>query len=783
MRIAIFLFACGVFFCQMLASLPPAPWPLVGWVAGALAVLASLRVRRRHRHYARRVWWLVAAPMGFCFAAWHGQMQLRDVLPHASEGRDIAVRGVVASLPQRYGAGVRFEFDIEQAETDAPRRVWLSWYGGGGDEDEAALSPVHVGERWQLVVRLKRPRGNMNPHGFDYEAYLFERGVRATGYVRAGSRNTRLDDFVLTPETAVERLRETVRTRLQRVLGDAEYAGVIVALVVGDQRAVEQEFWSVFNRTGITHLMAISGFHITMVAALVGAIVGWCWRRNVWLAERLAAQKAALLAGWLAAFGYCLIAGMGVPAQRTLCMLTIAALSLFFNMRMSASRTLFVSLGVVLLLDPMAVTSAGFWLSFGAVAVLMFACSGGLGSGHWLWQAAKSQWAVTIGLIPALLAIFGQFSLVSPLANALAIPVVSFVVTPLALLGAFLPIDVSLVASHQVLAWMMVPMEYLADLPWAVWASHAPAVWTLLLALGGVMLFLLPRGMPMRFAGAFMLLPLVLVFPSRAGEGGARVTVLDVGQGLSIHIQTARHDLLFDTGPQFSAEANSGNRVIVPYLRSLGVRKLDAMVISHEDRDHSGGVHSVAEALPVVRVVDSLPAESLWRPAGVPHAPCRAGERWEWDGVVFEMLNPHEGQSGARNDASCVLMVTARGKRLLIPADIEAGAEAALVQRMGAGLKADVLIAPHHGSRTSSTPEFLAAVAPEMVIFPVGYRNRYRHPNKEVYRRYVATGASLLRTDRDGAVSFTLGEGAAPALSREVRRRYWHDQWAGGGAG
>ena len=781
MRIAIFLFACGVFFCQMQASLPPAPIPLFWLVGGLSFASVALIAMRRAPKMSRAVLWLVAAPIGFGWAAWCGQARLDDVLPHAAEGRDITLTGLVATLPQRYGAGVRFEFNVEHADTTVPRRLWLSWYGGVGDEPEAAPSPVHPGERWQVVVRLKRPRGNMNPHGFDYEGLLFERGVRATGYVRANPANTRLNEFVISTETVIERARERVRDRIQRVLGDADYGGVIVALVVGDQRAIEQEFWTLFNRTGITHLMAISGFHITMIAALIGAIAGGVWRRVPLLANRLPAQKFALAAGWLAALMYCLIAGMGVPAQRTLCMLTIGAAALWFNTRVSASRVLFAALAVVLVIDPLAVISAGFWLSFCAVAMLMFACSGALGTRHWLIEAAKSQWVVTVGLIPALLAIFGQFSLVSPIANALAIPVVSFVVTPLALLGAFLPIDAALLLAHQVLAWMMLPMEYLADLPWAVWASHAPPTWALVLAVAGVLLLMLPRGMPMSWAGAVMLLPLVLVFPPRAKPGEAQVTVLDVGQGLSIHVQTATHDLLFDTGPQFSAEANSGNRVIVPYLRAVGVKKIDAMVISHEDRDHSGGVHSVAEGVMVGRVIDSLDANSAWRPAGVPHTPCRAGDAWDWDGVKFDMLSPIEASDPieARNDNSCVLRVIAGGKRLLIPADIEAPAEQALIKRMGTDLQADVLIAPHHGSRTSSTPAFLAAVKPSVVVFPVGYRNRYRHPNKDVYRRYTESGATLLRTDRDGAVSFTLGNTEAPKRSRVVRRRYWHDVWGG----
>ncbi|MEY3200951.1 MAG: hypothetical protein RIR70_501 [Pseudomonadota bacterium] len=776
MRIVIIFFALGVLLCQWQAALPPA-WvaPLLTLGGGLGVVVASLARHRAIRAGA----WVFALMAGLGWAIWSAQTRLADELPHSSEGVDITLTGVVATLPQRYGSGVRFEFEVESANRPVPKRIWLSWYGGAGDEPEAALSPVRPGERWQLMARMKRPRGNMNPHGFDYEALLFDRGVRATGYVRQSTDNQRLQAFVWGAETLIERLRERTRDRIIRVLGEADFTGVVVALVVGDQRAIEQEFWTVFNRTGITHLMAISGFHITMIAALIGALAGFVWRRVPGLALRLPAQKFAIVAGWLAALLYCLIAGLGVPAQRTLCMLTVAALAFWFDRQVSASRVLCIALFVVLVGSPTAVMSAGFWLSFCAVAVLMFACGGALRPGQWWREALKSQWAVTIGLLPILLALFGQFSLVSPLANALAIPVVSLVVTPLALAGAFLPIDALLTLSHAVLAALMMPIEYLADLPWAVWSSHASPMWVVLLAMGGVLVLLMPRGMPMKWAGVVMLLPLFGVTPPRAAPGEAAVTVLDVGQGLSVHVQTAQHDLLFDTGPQFSPDANSGNRIIVPYLRGEGVRSLDMLVISHEDRDHSGGVHSVAEALDVRQVRDALSERSAWRPVGVEAAPCLAGQAWEWDGVRFEMLSPSArfDEAVRGNDQSCVLRVTAGGRRLLISADIEAPAEAALIARLGDDLRADFLIAPHHGSRTSSTPAFLEKVKPSVVIFPVGYRNRYRHPNGEVYARYQASGARLYRTDRDGALAFTLGQDQSVSAARDVHRRYWHDRY------
>jgi competence protein ComEC len=524
--------------------------------------------------------------------------------------------------------------------------------------------------------------------------------------------------------------------------------------------------------------MAISGFHITMVAALFGGLMGFLWRRSGRAALWIPAQKMAVWAGWLASLGYCLIAGMGVPAQRTLIMLTIAAFAMGSNRATSPSRVLCIALVAVLLVSPLAVISAGFWLSFGAVALLLFAGCGRLRSPSTLFAAIRGQWAVTIGLAPILLALFGQFSLVSPIANALAIPVVSFLVTPLALAGAFLPIDFLLQAAHQLLLGLMWPIEWLADWPYAVWVSHAPPGWTVPLAMLGAAVLMLPRGLPRFFPGLFLMLPLFMIAPERPPENEARVTVLDVGQGLSIHVQTHRHDLIFDTGPQFSQEANSGNRIIVPYLRAAGVKHLDALVISHEDRDHSGGVHALAEALMIKNVMDSLPEHSSWRPTSQTRQPCFAGQNWVWDGVQFEMIHPDPGAQGKnKNDGSCVLRVSVGGKSLLISADIEAYAERSLIDKAFPLLRADYLVAPHHGSRTSSTPGFIEAVGAEVVIFPVGYRNRYRHPHPSVLERYQATGALLLRTDRDGALRFDLASEAPVKRTRLLDRRYWHDIW------
>ncbi|MDR2240871.1 MAG: DNA internalization-related competence protein ComEC/Rec2 [Zoogloeaceae bacterium] len=789
MRMSIIAFAAGVWFLQQQAALPG--WPALAALLAVSAGLAVAAAWMRHRRSAPAHIAVVisatlaaaisaaisAALIGFIWAAAMGQIRLADTLPEENEGRDILLTGVIASLPQAYDNGVRFDFAVEQAASTVPAKISLAWSGGA----RQPWRDVHAGERWQFTVRLKRPHGNLNPHGFDYEAWLFERGVRAAGYVRNDDGNRRLDAFVPRPAYAVERLREKARARFLRALPQRDYAGVLVALAVGDQRAIDSGLWQLFARTGISHLMSISGLHVTMVAALGGWLAAALWRRRPALLLRLPAQKVAAASGWATAFAYCLLAGFGVPAQRTLYMLTVVALALWLGRAAAGSRVLALALLLVLLVDPWAVLSAGFWLSFGAVAVLFYVGAGRLAARHWLAEWGRAQWAVTLGLIPALLAIFQQFSLVSPLANAVAIPVVSFVITPLTLIAAALPFDALLLLAHQILSWLMAFIEWLAALPLAMWQQHTPPVWAVGLAALGCVWLLLPRGFPSRGMGALLLLPLALAAPARPAEGELRLTVLDVGHGVAVHAQTAKRDLIYDTGPQFSPDANSGNRILLPYLRAAGVRRLDALILSHEDQDHAGGALSLIDGLPLTWTMNSMPAGHPFREAPG-HRTCEAGQTWTWDGVRFEILHPeaaayavgeHDGKRKG-NDMSCVLKIVSAHGSALLAGDIETTAERTLLKQRGGQLRADALLAPHHGSRSSSSPEFLAAVGARTAIFSIGYRNRFRHPHETVWRRYEASGAQLLRTDRDGAVTI---EFAAPwriTTERAARRRYWH---------
>ena len=788
MRLAALGFALGVWHLQRQPVLPEMLWLTFAACAALAALAAAWCFRRTGAAVSSALAFAGFAVLGFVWAAAFARERLSDRLDPALEGRDLVLTGVVAGLPQALERGVRFDFDVESSEPGVPQRVALSWYEGFSPDGSRGVRPVRAGERWRFTARLRRPRGSANPHGFDYEAWLLERGIRATGYVRMPSRRgagerappERLAHAVPRPRYWIETLRETAREKILGVLPERPYAGVLIALAIGDQQAIDAGQWRLFARTGVSHLMSISGLHVTMIAGLFAMLVSWCWRRSEFLALALPAQKAAAAAGFLAAFAYCLVSGFAVPAQRTLYMVGVVALALWLGRATSASRVLAAALLIVLALDPWAVLSPGFWLSFAAVAVIFYVATGRSVQPHWLAQWGRVQWAVTVGLAPLLLVLFQQVSLVSPIANAVAIPLVSFVITPLALAGAVLPLDWPLELGHAILELLMAMLEWLARLPSAVWHQHAPLAWSVPLALAGIAWLLLPRGFPARALGLVLVLPLFAASPAGPRAGELWITVLDVGQGLSVLARTERHALLYDAGPAFNAAADSGSRVIVPYLRGEGIAALDALVVSHDDRDHSGGAASVLEAIPVGVLWSSLSPDHAVLEAAAWRAPCRAERKWLWDGVAFEFLHPQEdipaGRAARANNRSCVLRIEAPGGRVLLTGDIERAAEHELLRRAPGLLRAEVLLVPHHGSATSSAPEFVKRVAPRYAVFTVGYRNRFGHPREDVLARYREAGSELLRTDAAGAIRLRFEPGNLQVeAERDRARRYWHE--------
>ena len=758
--------------------------------AAALAACAALARRRAGRGpgWAAVAGWLLAGAL----AAWGGA-GLRatalqaQALASALEGRDLVLTGVVSRMPQRGEAGWRFRFDVEQARLDGapvalPPRVQLAWYG-------AAAAP-RAGDRWQLTARLKAPHGTLNPHGFDYELWLWEQRVRATGYVRTGPRDApprRLEEGVAHP---VERARQAVRDRILTtapLVDDASarrLAGIVAALVTGDQAVIERADWDVLRATGVAHLMSISGLHITMFAWLAAGVVGALWRRAArwgWPPRfnpclRVPAPWAALAGGVLLAAAYAVFSGWGVPAQRTVVMLASVALLRLAGLRWPWWMSWLWACAAVLALDPWALLQAGFWLSFVAVGVLFATDSGAydvmpkaaIGRFH---RLLREQAVVTLALTPLSLMLFGQASVVGLLANLVAIPWVTLVVTPLALAGVlWAPLWSAAAAALQPLAALL---QWLAAWPWAQ-VSMAAAPWPLgAAAVAGGVLLALRWPWPLRLAGVPLVLPLLLWQPARPAPGEFDLLAADVGQGSAVLVRTAGRTLLYDAGPRYSLESDAGHRVLVPLLRALGER-VDLLVLSHRDSDHTGGARAVRAMQPGAALLSSI--EAGQEPPGVgPAARCRAGQRWQWDGVAFEVLHPGESDADAArspNALSCVLRVGTARASVLLAGDIEAAQERALAAAR-ANLRSDVLLVPHHGSRTSSSAPFLDAVRPRLALIQAGYRNRFGHPAPDVLARLHARGVRVADSPRCGAMHWSSARPDSVRCEREVAARYW----------
>lgn len=810
MRLILLAFVAGCWWLQQQGSLPRggAAWALAA--AGFAAAALALRMRARRPAWSRAALIALSVLAGLGWSAWRAELRLGERLARGQEGMDLVVSGVVAGLPAQAPRGQRFVFardepGVPDAASGIPSRILLSW-----DDAPPELRP---GERYVFSLRLRRPHGLANPHGFDYEYWLMAAGIGATGYVR-DVQGEPLDAVGERLAWRIARWRAQVR---DHVLGslpeDARFAPVLAALVVGDQRGIGQRDWTLFTRTGIGHLISISGLHITMISGLFSSFAYWLWRHSFglgrWLRRPLPlvwpARRAALVAAVMAALVYGLLAGMQIPALRTVSMLVVAALALWSGRAPPASLVLSWAAFVAIGLDPWAVLSPGFWLSFGAVGVIFLAATQSTDPAASSWrqrlhgtlaQAARTQWAVTIGLVPLTLLLFQQVSVISPLANAVAIPLVSLLVTPLALLAAATPAPLAgwlLGPAHLLLHWLVMGLEWLAAPPWAVWQAARAGPLALALAVLGTLLLLAPVrcGARARWHGLVLLLPMLLAGRQPVAHGEFRATAIDIGQGTAVLVETRSRVLLYDAGPAYgwgATHGESGNsagaRAVVPYLRGAGVRRLDTMVISHEDADHAGGARDVMAALMVERLLSGAPPghRLLVPPASagsLQAQPCEAGQQWDWDGVRFVMLHPLPGvaQNAAidSNARSCVLRVAGSARSLLLTGDIARRDEAALLARLPVqDLRADFLQVPHHGSNTSSSGSFLAVVAPELALFQMGYRNRHRHPRPEIWDRYGSHGIARYRSDEAGAVQLTTrGESYEVRAYRQHERRYW----------
>ena len=794
---------CGVALHLQLRALWSTSDCAVALALGSLGLLMAWRWRR-----AFALGLLAVVLLAFASSGWRASLRLADALPEWLEGQDVVVTGVITTLPQRSPSGSRFRFEVEAATLRGvavrlPELLAVGWYKGL-HEDAVFGEPqaeLRAGQRWRFALRLRQPHGNLNPHGFDYELSLFEQGVRATAYVRDAPPPELLHRAAGYP---VERLRQRVRDAIEASVADRRAAGVLAALAVGDQGAIEREDWDLYRNTGIAHLVSISGLHITMFAWLAGALIAMLWRRSgravLWCPTPLAARWGGLAC----AAAYAVFSGWGVPSQRTIWMLATVGLLQTLGLRWPWLLVLTLAAAVVTAIDPWALMQAGFWLSFVAVGLLM-ASSPSHGQDpapvnddaprwrRWAtaaWAAVRrdlrTQVIATIGLAPLTLVFFQQLSLVGFAANLVAIPLITLVITPLALLG------VALVPLWGVGAWVVQQLNavlgVLAQVPGAVWIAPVAPPWAQLAGLVGAVLLVLP--VPRR--AKLLALPLVLplAWPPRElpAQGAFEVIALDVGQGTAVLVRTREHVLVFDAGPQYSRESDAGQRVLLPLLRARGEMRLDRLVLSHRDLDHVGGAPALLKAMPVDDLLSSLedghPILALARRT----TRCAAGQSWTWDDVQFDVLRPDlsDYERNLKSNAmSCVLRVSTQGAQphsVLLTGDIEREQEAVLVAALPKALRSDVLVVPHHGSKTSSTAAFLDAVRPRVAIFQAGYRNRFGHPAGEVVARYEERGVDVRASPDCGAWIWRSDAADGAVCYRETARRYWHAA-PGGAAG
>ncbi|WP_332776730.1 DNA internalization-related competence protein ComEC/Rec2 [Polaromonas sp.] len=808
------------------------------WQAGlyaALAALAAALVGILHRAAAlkkktlRGGGWAVfvfAILLGLGLTGLRASAFQAQALAPALEGQDLVVTGMVLAMPQRNEDATRFRFGVESARFNGqavslPPQIYLGWYSGfgardarrwvlapeGGDPADVPLElqrqpqTLRAGERWQMTVRLKAPHGNSNPHGFDYELWLWEQGLQATGYVRAGPNEAPPRKLSGSWWHPAERARQSVREAIFERIGDRQLAGVVAALAVGDQNAIERADWDVFRATGVAHLMSISGLHITMFAWVASLLLGALWRRSVWLTPRLClalpATSAAAWGGLLLATAYAVFSGWGVPAQRTIWMLATVVLLRQSGRQWPWPLTWLLAMTVVVALDPWALLQAGFWLSFVAVGVLFATDSGaahadpqraraGFDLEHqaqkrWLSRAADAalrtvheQWVVTLALTPLSLLLFSQVSLLGLLANALAIPWVTLLVTPLALLGVlWAPLwD----AAAWAVSLLAVSLQWLASWPLASISVAAAPVWCAVAGVLGGVLLAMRLPWHWRALGVPLMLPVLLWQAVRPEPGQFELLAADIGQGNAVVVRTAGHALLYDAGPRFSRDSDAGHRVLVPLLRALGER-LDLLMISHRDTDHIGGAPAVLAMQPQAALSSSIEDVHELQ-AQRKSTRCAAGQQWTWDGVRFEVLHPLAEDYDAvkkSNAMSCVLRISNGSHTALLAGDIEQAQEQALVGRAGlnAALHADFLLMPHHGSKTSSSAVFLDAVQPRFALAQAGYRNRFGHPVVSVLERYRERGITVVKSPVCGAARWSSQQPGQVGCQRQEALRYW----------
>lgn len=746
----------GMLALQGLVRLPDSSWFLAG-IALALPCLCWSPLRLP-----------ACCLLGACWFGWRADLALAQRLPLELEGVEVVAQLRVLDLPDADAGVVRLDGWIDHVEYEGKAlplqgRVRLSWFGGA---EPAACS------RWRLPLRLKRPRGGSNPGGVDFERQALQQGVIATGYVRDVPAPLPLQDV----PWCVDRWRERIAAAITAQMGEGTAEHLLRALAVGDQRGISESEWQVLRATGVGHLIAISGLHVSLLG-LVGAwLARVCWRRWPRSTLRWPAVVLEMPAALAGASLYAALAGFGVATARTWLMIVALSLARLLRRHLSLAQGLTLALACVLAVDPLALLSAGFWLSYAGVALLAYALDRRTPQPWWR-ELLRVQAAMSVGLLPATVALFGQCALVGPLANLVAVPWISLVVVPLTLVGALLapvwPVAafpfVHIAAMAMELQWRL--LQWLAQWPLAQWHFAESGAVATLLGGAAVLWLLLPRGWPLRGLGVLLLLPLLWPRTAALRAGEFELTVLDVGQGLAVLVRTQGHSLLYDSAAKLRSGFDLGEAVVVPAARALGVRELDLFVLSHADLDHAGGAAAVLRELRPREVL----AGDAALPASVAQA-CHAGQHRHWDGVDLTVLHPARDSPLQGNDGSCVLLLQSGQGRVLLTGDISATVEAAVAR--AAGPAPLVLLAPHHGSKTSSSAALLDALSVQAVLVSAGHRSRFGHPHASVLQRYRERGIAVLQTADSGCIQWRFSTGAPPQpvqRCRPARQRYWNE--------
>ncbi len=841
---ATLLFLGAITLCQNLSSLPS---PFVIW--GLVVITLFLGWARQ--------WYSLVFCLGLLWTFGHAQLLMQQQLPAQFAHQSVEVVGTIISIPQQRSCGLQFFFEISKitinshhaknttpssvihtlSENSAyllpkPLRAKIHWNTENATLPNASLPHLQAGQQWQMLVRLYPLRGFSNPTYYDYHAFVFQQQLQATGYILSNSK-PQLLTTKYTFETFRQQLFEQMQAIFQRE--NLAFAGMLTALALGEQQGISPEQWTILNKTGVGHLISISGSHVSVLAGLCFILLLKMAGFFPKLLLHIPAHRWAAVGSMLLTLFYALLAGFSIPTQRACIMVWAVMASWLVPMIFSLSQRLMFALLIVLLFQPLAVLSQGFWLSFFAIAIILYVHQGrriiatthaplkifaanqvfktqnagkifgfsrqqiyeyGILYGQYFKKRCPEdvqkfshlQIAITVGMIPLSLLFFGYFSLSGLLANAVAIPLVTVFIVPLLLITlfsfSFFEQGFTVCLKLAVFAWQLLwdnVLTPLADLQLTTLSTAALTPWIAVIGFIGVALILLPRGVLPLSVKLAWLLPLFFSAPAALKHGQMEFTLLDVGQGLAVLLQTAQHNLLYDSGDASPCGINMGSAVVNPVLQKKQIKQLDAVILSHDDRDHIGGITGV-----------NLPIQQLFTPAQfntaiktehteIARQICQAGKQWQWDGVQFEFINslstPSVSQVISDNDQSCVLRVTTANHTVLLTGDISQQAEQHLLRTVPEKLAADILIVPHHGSRYSSSWEFIKAVRPRYALFSTGYYNRFGFPKAEIVQRYQAMQAIALDTATAGAIQFQLHDPILhpPTLYRLQNQRYYHN--------